>query len=52
MVLDEKKEVIRFTLRLVPELDARLSRESARLGISKNNLIINILWHYVNGAEH
>ena len=50
MVINQKNEV-RFTLRLVPELDARLTQESARLGISKNNLIINILWGYVNSLN-
>lgn len=47
-----KEGEVRFTLRLVPELDARITHESKQLGISKNNLIVNILWNYVNSLSH
>lgn len=46
-----QKQDIRFTLRLVHELDTRLGIESQRLGISKNSLIVNILWDHVKKQE-
>lgn len=42
-----KKEERRFTLRIVPELAARLEKMSARQGITKNALIVNILWKHL-----
>ena len=41
-----KKNECRFTLRVTPELAARLEVTSAERGIAKNALIVNILWAY------
>lgn len=42
-----RKEERRFTLRIVPDLAARLEKMSVEQGIAKNALIVNILWHYI-----
>lgn len=34
----------RFSLRITDELDERLEKEAKLKGVSKNSLIINILW--------
>ena len=39
---------IRLTVRMPDELNLNLTNESKRLGISKNALILKILWDRVN----
>lgn len=34
----------RFSLRITDELDKRLEKEAKLKGVSKNSLIINVLW--------
>ena len=41
----------RFTLRLVKELDALLSEKAERLGYTKNALIVQVLWDYVEKQD-
>ena len=42
---------IRFTLRLVEELDAILNEKAKRLGYTKNALIVQVLWEYVKRQD-
>lgn len=42
---------IRFTLRLVEELDAILNEKAKRLGYTKNALIVQALWDYVEKQD-
>lgn len=38
---------MRFTLRLNEELDRLISKKAKALGISKNSLIVSLLWEVV-----
>lgn len=42
---------IRFTLRLVKELDSILNEKAKRLGYTKNALIVQALWDYVKKQD-
>ena len=42
-----KKNACRFTLRVVLELAARLEKVSAQQRITKNALIVSILWKHL-----
>ena len=45
------KNQVRFTLRLVAELNKLLETEAAKRGITKNALILQILWQYADSKE-
>ena len=38
---------VRFTLRIVRELNSLLEEEARRKGITKHSLLVHILWDYV-----
>ncbi|MGJ0845933.1 toxin-antitoxin system HicB family antitoxin [Tissierella praeacuta] len=41
----------RLTLRIPIKLDEKLSKESDKLGISKNSLILQMLWNETNNLS-
>lgn len=43
---------VRFTLRLVESLNALLASEAEKRGTTKQALIIQILWEYVEGGAN
>ena len=43
-------EQIRFTLRIVSELNQLLETRAKKLGVTKHALILQILWDYIEGG--
>ena len=41
------KDGVRFTLRLVDELNDMLEREAMEKGLTKHALLVQILWEYI-----
>ena len=42
---------VRFTLRLVAELNKWLETEATKRGVTKHALILQILWQYADSKE-
>ena len=42
---------VRFTLRIVRELNSLLEEEARRKGITKHSLLVHILWDYVSRKQ-
>ena len=47
---EDMGEQIRFTLRIVDELNQLLESRAKKLGVTKHALILQILWAYIEGG--
>ena len=46
------EDQIRFTLRIVSELNQLLETRAKKLGVTKHALILKILWDYIEGGAN